>query len=161
MRFNVGTEDVVPPRDFIQSTFEHVAMKLAVNPDDADLVIQVPERVGLLQQPILQLRKRQRRFPGKLIGRNRRRYSFAAKLLNHFREVKDGGIFKKSQQGQLDVELALNPRNNLQGFERIAAEIKEVVRGSNVFALENFAPHSFDRRLDSLVAYSSDIFSRR
>src|SRR5215475_8806771 len=157
MRFNAGTQDVVPPRDFIQSTVEHLSMKLAVNPDDADLVVQIAERVGLLEQPILQLRERQRRFPGKDFGRNHRRYPFPPKLLHNFREMKDGGVFKKRQQGQLDVELALNSRNNLQGFERIAAEIKEVVGGSNAFALENLAPHSSDRRLYWLGAWSSDV----
>ena len=67
-------------------------------------------------------------------------------LVHNSCEMSNRGVFKERDQRKIDSQRGTEPRNDLDGLQRISSEFEEVVAGSHFWFLQHIAPNLRDGR---------------
>src|ERR1051325_2046799 len=143
LQFESCPQRLVPPHDFIQAALKRRPVEPPRQAYRAGHVIGVAARLELLQEPQSLLRERE----GRVNLPRDRRYRGRANLLpcswDRFYMLGQGGhrrVLEQAAQRQLNLQSFPQPRHDLRGKQRVAAEVEEIIMNADAFDLEHLRP---------------------
>ena len=138
-----GPQHLMSAHDLVQGPLERRDVKPAHELDGRRDVIRRAARFQLIEEPepLLRERGRQRNVA---VDRHERRgrgsRPILQSLLDDACQPRDGRVFEEIAQGCLDSERLAEPRQELDGQERVAAALEEIVVSTDRFAAQQFGP---------------------
>ena len=133
-----GAQRLVAAHDLVEGALEGGRVERPVELDGERDVVERAARLELVEEPEPLLGERSgQRASSRGAGRDRRCVRASADLLELLEprgEAGDGGRLEQGPQRELDVEGVAEPRDDLGGQERVAAELEEVVVDADPFA---------------------------
>ncbi|GES40003.1 hypothetical protein RAJCM14343_5281 [Rhodococcus aetherivorans] len=144
-----GTQDLMPREDVVQRSGQRGDVDPAPHPEHEGQVVRRRLRIELVQEPDPLLGEGER-DPLRASLRHERGPIPATRLrrLDQRGEVRHRRRLEQGTDAQRGVERVTEPRNDLRGDQRVAAESEEVVVGTDAFDPEDVGEHTRHDLLD-------------
>lgn len=146
-----GTQDLMPAGDFPEGALDGLRVEAALEANSGGHVVEGVVGVDLVEEPEPLLGKGEREQAltrGALDGRSEEALPFPHRRFDLFGEGGDGRRLEDGPERQGHLEGVARAGDDLDGEERVAAEIVEALVDANLRLAEDIAPDGAEQLLD-------------